>query len=195
MSELYGMAPDAHGAGTFAEAPVHRDADPGRGRTISYRVEVEDGLGLDAGLFAEAVQRTLDDARSWAGKGKFHFRQTDSRNAEFVITLASPGTTAAWCAKSGLDTTVSNVSCDSASTKRIMINAFRWAQGSPTFGPEKIFEYRQMLINHEVGHRIGHRHQNCGTPGTPAPVMQQQTKSLTLNGISCRPNPWPYPDN
>ena len=68
-----------------------------------------------------------------------------------MITLASPGTTAVWCAKSGLDTTEDNVSCDSAATERVMINAYRWAQGSKTYGDDRCYAYRQMLINHEVG--------------------------------------------
>ena len=110
-----------------------------------------------------------------------------------AITLASPGTTGTWCAKSGLDTTVDNVSCDSASTDRVMINAFRWAQGSATYGPDQMFAYRQMLINHEVGHRLGHGHVSCRTPGALAPIMQQQTKSLDIDGIQCKPNPWVFP--
>lgn len=121
------------------------------------------------------------------------FERISVGEPDFVITLASPGTTGEWCEKSGLDTTEDNVSCDSAATERVMINAYRWAQGSSTFGPDKLFAYRQMLINHEVGHRLGHNHVSCGTKGALAPVMQQQTKSLDIDGIKCRPNPWVYP--
>ena len=109
-----------------------------------------------------------------------------------MITLASPDTTADWCARSGLDTTVDNVSCDSAATERVMINADRWAQGADTYG-DKLHAYRQMLINHEIGHRLGFNHVTCDKDGDLAPVMQQQTKFLDHDGISCRPNAWPYP--
>ncbi|MGW6885618.1 DUF3152 domain-containing protein [Streptomyces goshikiensis] len=182
------------GPGTFDTVPGVAKA-PGKGKLVRYRVDVEQGLGLDPQLFAEAVQRTLNDDRSWSHKGAMTFERVPGGEADFVITLASPGTTGFWCAKSDLDTTVDNVSCDSASTQRVMINAFRWAQGSVTFGPNAMFAYRQMLINHEVGHRLGHGHVSCRTPGALAPIMQQQTKSLDLEGIHCLPNPWVFPSS
>ncbi|MFE1270433.1 DUF3152 domain-containing protein [Streptomyces sp. NPDC058758] len=192
MTRQFPIDPKLTGSGEF-EAVPGLDKAPGSGQKYRYRVDVEKGLGLDAKLFARAIQQTLNDKRSWAGQGAMTFERISSGDPDFVITLASPGTTGAWCAKSGLDTTIDNVSCDSASTERVMINAFRWAQGAETFGPKAMHAYRQMLINHEVGHRLGHNHVSCRTPGALAPVMQQQTKSLEIDGIVCRPNPWVYP--
>nr|WSX49919.1 DUF3152 domain-containing protein [Streptomyces sp. NBC_00974] len=180
------------GPGTFDTVPGVAPA-PGKGKLVRYRVDVEQGLGLDPQLFAEAVHRTLNDDRSWGHGGTKTFERVPGGEADFVITLASPGTTGVWCRKSGLDTTVDNVSCDSASTERVMINAYRWAQGSATYGGDQMFAYRQMLINHEVGHRLGHGHVNCKTPGALAPIMQQQTKALDIGGIQCKPNPWVFP--
>ncbi|MEV0976082.1 DUF3152 domain-containing protein [Streptomyces sp. NPDC049915] len=191
MARKYPLGATLKGPGAF-EAVPGTDKAPGKGQKYTYRVDVEQGLGLDGALFAEAVQKTLNDPRSWAHGGARTFERVSSGKPDFVITLASPGTTAAWCAKSGLDTTEDNVSCDSAATERVMINAYRWAQGSPTYG-EQIHAYRQMLINHEVGHRLGHGHVTCDKDGELAPVMQQQTKFLDHDGIHCRPNPWPYP--
>ncbi|MFF2197465.1 DUF3152 domain-containing protein [Streptomyces sp. NPDC058157] len=182
------------GSGTFDTVPGVAKA-PGKGKVVRYRVDVEQGLGMDPQLFAEAVQRTLNDPRSWAHDGEMTFERVPEGKADFVITLASPGTTGAWCAKSDLDTTIDNVSCDSASTERVMINAFRWGQGSPTYGADQMFAYRQMLINHEVGHRLGHGHVSCTKAGSLAPIMQQQTKSLDIDNIHCLPNPWVYPGN
>ncbi|MFH8880630.1 DUF3152 domain-containing protein [Streptomyces californicus] len=192
MAQPFPLAADLKGSGEFEAVPGMAKA-PGKGQKHTYRIDVEKGLGLDAGLFAEAVQKTLNDDRSWAHNGAMTFERVSSGTPKFVITLASPGTTGEWCAKSGLDTTVDNVSCDSAATDRVMINAYRWAQGAVTFGPDKMLPYRQMLINHEVGHRLGHNHVSCRTPGALAPVMQQQTKTLELEGITCKPNPWVYP--
>ncbi|WP_309055649.1 DUF3152 domain-containing protein [Streptomyces sp.] len=192
MTRQFPIDPKLTGNGEFQAVPGYQKA-PGKGRLIRYRIDVEKGIGLDPALFADAVHKTLNDPRSWAGRGAMTFERIATGEPEFVVTLASPGTTAKWCAKSGLDTTVDNVSCDSASTERVMINAFRWAQGSETFGPKAMHAYRQMLINHEVGHRLGNGHVNCRTPGALAPVMQQQTKSLEIDGIKCRPNPWVHP--
>lgn len=192
MTQPFTLAADLKATGKFEAVPGLAKA-PGKGRKYRYRIDVEKGLSLDAGLFAEAVQKTLNDDRSWAHNGAMTFERISSGSPDFVITLASPGTTGEWCAKSGLDTTIDNVSCDSASTDRVMINAYRWAQGSATFGPKKLLAYRQMLINHEVGHRLGYNHVSCRTPGALAPVMQQQTKSLDIDGVKCKPNPWVHP--
>ncbi|MFB7496890.1 DUF3152 domain-containing protein [Streptomyces sp. NPDC056161] len=191
MGTKYPLSATLKASGKFDAVPGFARA-PGTGRKYTYRVDVEQGLGLDGELFAQAVQKTLNDRRSWAHGGGRTFERVSSGEPDFVITLASPGTTAEWCAKSGLDTTEDNVSCDSAATQRVMINAYRWAQGSRTYGDE-IYAYRQMLINHEVGHRLGYNHVSCEKSGELAPVMQQQTKFLDHDGIHCLANPWPYP--
>jgi hypothetical protein len=66
-------------------------------------------------------------------------------------------------------------------------NSKRWNTGSPQFsGP--LDEYRALIVNHEVGHRIGHGHETCPGPGKPAPAMMQQIYGLK----GCTPNAWPY---
>ncbi|MEU6996315.1 DUF3152 domain-containing protein [Streptomyces sp. NPDC046465] len=199
MGKEFPLDPKLKASGDF-EAMPGWDKAPGKGQKFRYRVDVEKGLGLDGELFAQAVQKTLNDDRSWAHAGARTFERISSGRPDFVITLASPGTTATWCAKSGLDTSQDNVSCDSAATDRVMINAYRWAQGAKTYGDavkkefgNAIHPYRQMLINHEVGHRLGHNHTDCTKDGQLAPVMQQQTKFLEHDGIKCKANPWVFP--
>ncbi|WP_419995428.1 DUF3152 domain-containing protein [Streptomyces boninensis] len=194
----YPLPADREGTGRFARvsgalaasrASVRGDGGP----EVRYRVEVEEGLPLDGRLFADAAHRTLNDPRGWGGGAAepYRFRPVTSGPVDFVLTLAGPDTTAELCAMSGLDTTEDNVSCDSAETDRVVINAYRWAQGADTFGGD-IRGYRQMVINHEVGHRLGHDHVGCAAAGALAPVMMQQTKSLSTEGVGCLPNPWPY---
>ncbi|TGA89944.1 DUF3152 domain-containing protein [Streptomyces sp. MZ04] len=191
MGKKYPLAAKLTAAGDF-DAIAGFDKAPGKGQLFRYRVDVEKGMGLDGELFAAAVQKTLNDDRSWAHSGGRTFERISSGKPDFVVTLASPGTTAKWCAKSGLDTLEQNVSCDSAATDRVMINAYRWAQGAKTYG-DRIHPYRQMLINHEVGHRLGFNHVDCTKSGDLAPVMQQQTKFLDHDGIKCKANPWAFP--
>ena len=69
----------------------------------------------------------------------------------------------------------------------MVLNLARWLTAVPNYGAS-IEEYRQYLINHEVGHELGHGQEACPAPGQPAPVMQQQTYGL--NG--CAANAWPY---
>ncbi|MEO3763971.1 DUF3152 domain-containing protein [Streptomyces sp. B8F3] len=192
MSETSPLPAELAGPGTFETVPGY-DPAQGPGRVVRYRVDVEDDVPLDGRMFARAVQETLNDARSWGGSGRRTFERVSAGSVDFAVTLASPGTTGEWCARSGFDTTVDNVSCDSALTERVLINAFRWAQGSTTYGDD-MFGYRQMLINHEVGHRLGHLHAFCGRDGARAPVMMQQTLTLSTDGARCETNPWPYPD-
>ncbi|MFD4629580.1 DUF3152 domain-containing protein [Streptomyces sp. NPDC058284] len=199
MAKTVPMDPKLKASGDFEVVPGFAKA-PGKGQRLRYRVDIEKGLGLDGELFAQAAQKTLNDDRSWAHGGARTFERISSGHPDFVLTLASPGTTAAWCAKSGLDTTQDNVSCDSAATDRVMINAYRWAQGAKTYGDavkkkfgSAIYPYRQMLLNHEVGHRLGHNHTDCTKDGALAPVMQQQTKFLEHDGIKCKANPWVFP--
>jgi hypothetical protein len=192
MAKRYPLADDFKGSGRFSTVAGH-EKGPSKGRVVRYRVDIEQGLPLEGGLFAEAVHKTLNDKRSWAHDGERSFERVSTGKADFVITLASPRTTDVWCAKSDLDTSEEKVSCDSAATERVMINAFRWARGAPTYGSGQMHSYRQMLINHEVGHRLGHGHVGCPKDGKLAPVMMQQTKFLSTDGATCKPNAWAHP--
>lgn len=185
------LEPTLRLGGKFTTVPGD-EAAPGTGRKVTYRVEIEEGLALDGGLFAAIVQRTLNDPRSWSRDGKT-FERTDSGGASFVIRLSSPGTLHRICSPIVGDTSRNNVSCNATGTPWVMINGWRWAQGSTAYGDD-IVGYREMLINHEVGHRLGHQHSTRCASGGLAPVMMQQTKSRKAdNGTICTANPWPYP--
>ncbi|WP_322787619.1 DUF3152 domain-containing protein [Nocardioides jensenii] len=147
---------------------------------LRYSVAVEEGLDVDPAKFAKIVDQTLADDRGWRSVGDHEFERVAS-GEEIRILLATPDTVDQLCAP--LDTK-GEVSC--RNEDRVVINAKRWFFGAEPF-QRPLREYRQYVINHETGHALGYPHQSCPQPGTPAPVMLQQT--LRMEG--CSPNPWP----
>src|SRR5690606_19973401 len=74
MDRKYPLTATRAGSGKFYAIPGI-DKAPGKGQKFTYRVDVEQGLGLDGELFAEAVHRTLNDDRSWAHNGARSFER------------------------------------------------------------------------------------------------------------------------
>lgn len=185
-------APAAHatipvpksGPGTF-RAGKGDGATVGQGLIRTYRIQVEDGIALSADQVADDVAAILADPRSWARDGKHGFRQVSSGSADLVIRIATPDTADSLCMAAIHMDTGNELNCEVPGG--VVVNLRRWILGSPTFtGP--IADYRALIINHEVGHSLGHGHEGCPGPGRPAPAMMQQIKGL--NG--CKPNAWPY---
>jgi hypothetical protein len=174
------------GSGRFLRADVDGPKVGESGaRLLRYAVKVEKGLPYDPDETARAIQATLSDSRSWIGEGDWRLELvSDPARASFTVFLATPGTVDRYCWPLR---TYGRVSCQAGN--RVMLNAWRWANGADAYGSD-VGAYRQYLVNHEVGHRLGHRHVGCPGRGKRAPVMMQQTKGVG----SCEANPWPAPE-
>lgn len=172
----------ADAGGVLEVVPGAQEA-PGAGEVLTVRVQVEAGLDVDGTKVADLVLSTLNDARSWGGDGSRTFARTDTADATFTVTLASPATVDRLCAP--LDTG-GLWSC--GVTDHAVLNYLRWVEGSPNYGAD-MAAYRQYLVNHEVGHVLGYRHEQCGATTDLAPVMVQQSGAT----IRCVPNGWPFP--
>jgi hypothetical protein len=174
----------AHGHRKWAVAPAQPGGPDGRGGQLrSYRVLVErDIKGLTPAAFAAAVRATLAAPRGWTAGRKWRFRRVGpGESSDFTLYLATPETKDMLCAGAPDGYT----SCRNG--RSVVLNVARWSKGIPHYGAS-LATYRQYMVDHEVGHRLGHGHELCPGPGEPAPVMQQQT--LGMHG--CTPNPWPY---
>lgn len=174
------------GDGTWTIARPAAGAAPvtGSGTVRTYALRVENGIGLDAEETAREVAAVLADDRGWQGLEDVVFQQVaDPEQAEFTISVASPPTVDALCLPAR---TEGRWSCRIGPD--VALNSDRWVHRTPTL-PDTA-EYRAYMVNHEVGHFLGHGHARCGGEGLAAPVMLQQ--SIDLDG--CRPNAWPAHD-
>ncbi len=178
------------GAGTTRVLSVPGQDSERSGRVVRYTVEVEDGAGVDEAEFARSVRDVLTDRRGWEPQDGVHFVNVDPSGAAqgasvwARIILATPDTVDRLCAPLQ---TEGQVSCRNGD--RVVLNAIRWTQGVESY-LDDLANYRIYMINHEVGHAIGHGHQLCPGAGQSAPVMLQQT--LGLQG--CTKYPWAVPD-
>lgn len=151
------------------------------GRTVTYTIRTQGSTRSNLAEFASQASQTLNDRRGWSQLGLV-FKEVKS-GGDFNLVLAEPaylgtlaGCSAEWSCRVGVS---------------VIINDDRW-QGATTAWNRAgggIRDYRHMVINHEVGHWLGHGHASCSASGAYAPIMLQQ--SIDLGG--CKFNPWPLP--
>ncbi len=197
------------GAGTWHIVPgTTPQVGVGTTSVNTYTVEVENGMdttafGGDEDV-ASVVEHTLGAPQGWTHDGRFAFRRIDSGTPTVRISLTSPATVRP-DTECGYQVPM-ETSCFNATTHRVILNAARWVRGALSYQGD-VGSYRPYMINHEVGHAIGFDHQPCPADGAPAPVMMQQTFGtannqvahldpdgvVPANGLTCLPNPWPFP--
>ncbi|WBB66314.1 DUF3152 domain-containing protein [Micromonospora sp. WMMD812] len=188
---LAGPVPSA-GTGRFGYDDRTGPVLGAAGQMQRYRVAVESGSGEDAREFGQAVQVALTGPGSWVDSRRLRLQQVSGgAAADFTVYLATARTAGRMCAEGGVDIRINGkpyTSCRAPG--KVIINLDRWRLSVPHFVQAEVSlsVYRTYVVNHEVGHQLGHRHERCPGTGRPAPVMMQQT--LFLNG--CVANPWPY---
>ncbi len=175
------------GKGTYSQTASGGTGVAGQGGSLrKYCVQVEDGIEtFTADEFAAVVDVVLADPRSWIASKKWRFQRVPNcASAQLRIKLTTPKNVDRFCAPTN---TAGEYSCRNGG--ELFINLKRWTLGVTHYNGD-LDNYRTMVINHETGHYLGHGHVNCARAGDIAPVMQQQ--SISLSG--CRANPYPYPD-
>ena len=146
---------------------------------VAYRVEVRTSDSA-TGDFPGVVESTLSDTRGWS-RAQFVLERRD--DAEYLVVIAEGDEVDRLCLPYD---TYGKYSCQNGPV--VAINADRWRYATPKWTGD-LATYKQMLVNHEVGHLLGQHHPKvqCPKRGEPAPIMAQQ--STELDG--CLPNPWP----
>jgi hypothetical protein len=175
---------------TFAVARGGTTVRGTGGRLLRYKVAVEKGLSETPAGVSATVDPVLGNlTRGWLAGGALRFQRVFAGAADFIVELATPATTDDICRRHGL-ITGGQVSC--RGQQDVVINLARWergtngtTEGATVYSPA---DYRILVINHEVGHALGHGHLPCAAAGAPAPVMMPSYFGLD----GCVQNLWPY---
>ncbi|MFG2994038.1 DUF3152 domain-containing protein [Streptomyces sp. NPDC048257] len=173
--------------GVFKASAASGNAQ-GKGPARRWRIEVEEGSGVDPEAAARSVESILGDPRGWTKDPQYGFQLVGAgQPVDFTVKIATPKTTDRLC-EVVTPELIGETNCRAGHT--VVVNLKRWQEGSPQFSgtPE---EYRALIINHEVGHELGREHETCPGPGKPAPAMMQQIKGL----LGCKSNAWPFDSN
>lgn len=158
-----------------------------------YCVSGKGNVG-DTQVFENAVFSILNSTQGWPRAGAtFEYIAHESSSSssadsstqcDMTLILAEASTM-----KSFSDGCSEDYSC--RVNDEVIINLDRWNSATSDWlnAGGTVERYRKLVINHEVGHRLGHldNEATCSVSGGPAPVMQQQ--SISLRG--CSPNEWP----
>ncbi len=142
-------------------------------KDFKYKIEVWGTVLADVGDFRTKVAETLSDERGWVRAG-LSFTETTGDDYDVVIALSDAAT---------LDT-IAGCSGDLSCTtwhNQVIINDLRWRGGTTASNAAGMSQrdYQHMVVNHEMGHWLGHyAHIESCPNGGPAPIMLQQSTGL-----------------
>lgn len=201
-------------SGKFDDVTIAHDrVGEGKTKKVTYAVEIEDTIDVasigGAEAFPATVSAILTDPRGWTADPSYSFEAVSADdNPTLIVQLAATGTAHELCGNSlELETSCRLAGRSEGDPSRVIVNIARWVRGALPFEGD-LGLYRQYLINHEVGHALGYAaHEPCATDGAMAPIMMQQTLSLSndelhaldpnevypTDGKTCTVNGWPYP--
>ena len=152
-------------------------------KVVYYTIKQIGTVETDLEDFRAKVKETLNDPRGWTRLG-LKFIETTDDQSDLDIILADPN----------LLDPIENCGYELSCTtwhNQIYLNDARWLGGTQTSQENNFSErdYQHMVLNHEMGHWLGHYEHTGNCPnGGPAPIMLQQ--STGLRGCDSM-NAWP----
>ncbi|MDR2566189.1 MAG: DUF3152 domain-containing protein [Bifidobacteriaceae bacterium] len=150
---------------------------------VTYDVAAAGPVAADLADFAAQAQAALDDPSGWRTAGVGFDRVAGG--GDFTLWLATPDQMTGFAEDCSPE-----YSCRVG--RDVVINEERWLRGALPGALDglELDVYRAMVVNHEVGHWLGHDHSGCPGPGQSAPLMMQQSKGLD----GCVANQYPLPE-
>jgi hypothetical protein len=147
-------------------------------RTVGYEVRQRGVVATDLEQFARHAAATLSDARGWSLGGSLAYTRVPA-GGEFTLWLAEASTMRSF-------SSVCSPAYSCRVGPHVVVNETRWRTATPAW-TGSLDDYQRYVVLHELGHWLQQGHVSCPGPGQPAPVMQQQSKSLD----GCTANAWP----
>lgn len=150
--------------------------------TVTYDISYRGTILADKSEFASLVRETLSSPNGWLRAGVI-FKEVSSGGRLHMVLASGEQVHAA--SPSGCSATLS---C--TVKPYVLINDERWRLATDSYNNagQSLKKYRQMVINHEVGHFLGHDHlSNASCMNGVAPIMLQQSTGLR----GCTANEWP----
>lgn len=152
--------------------------------TVTYDVSSRGTIQGDLEEFRKIVAETYADERGWQRAG-VTLKEVPS-GGQLHVVLAS-GEEVKKVSPSDCS---EELSCRVG--RYVLVNDARWMNATESYTQAGISlsDYRQMVINHETGHYLGHDHVECDTAVGVGSVMLQQSTGLR----GCAANSWPLPN-
>lgn len=125
---------------------------------VTYTISTKGATSSNLGEFSAQVAETLNDSRGWSQLGVSFQQVASGGSFNLILSEAallptfSSGCSAEWSCRVGVSVIINDERWRGAST------AWNAAGGSTR-------DYRHMVINHEVGHWLGHGHLGCTGAG------------------------------
>lgn len=141
-------------------------------KVIYYKTMVWGDVEASFEDFKAKVSETLNDDRGWKRAGLKFIEVSSGQDVNLI--LSDPAHLDATGGCSG------DLSCTTFSNE-VIINDVRWRNGTEASraGGMGTRDYQHMVVNHEMGHWLGHyAHVEGCDSGGPAPIMLQQSTGM-----------------